>query len=327
MSNSDKGEREKFPLTALCKHVCKKENKMHAKDNTSQDVSWLQGLQWGYEFTRWSGSPPPPPCLSGGSDAWPGRISGWPTLGSERGKKTRIQLVLLWIHAGNVRLPTFCRYLATKARWESRCSLVSSVSPSFNRFSYSWKHWQPQETRDVLIWAKSNLFPRIPLSSIRQSDDGLQDGADRPGTPSLWPPSPPPERSCDCGTPGRRGSSAAAGGTSSTSPSPRPWQSWTPPAAAPGGNTREPSPLRWWPPADVQTAASCRPRTQHPDFFQTFGSLTFRSCMMEVFFGSLGSSRDCVAHCRIFFMSYRPDAPMYETASCWLKPLNTNKED
>lgn len=35
------------------------------------------------------------------------------------------------------RLPTFCRYLATKARCESRCSLVSIISPSFSRFSYS----------------------------------------------------------------------------------------------------------------------------------------------------------------------------------------------
>lgn len=37
--------------------------------------------------------------------------------------------------------------------------------------------------------------------------------------------------------------------------------------------------------------------------------------------GSLGSSRDCVAHSLIFFMSYSPDAPIHVTASRWPKPL------
>lgn len=66
------------------------------------------------------------------------------------------------IRTGNVRFPTLCRYLATKALWESRCSWVSSISPSFNRFSYSWEHWQPQETRDVPYLGPINSGSVIP---------------------------------------------------------------------------------------------------------------------------------------------------------------------
>ncbi|TNN42862.1 hypothetical protein EYF80_046933 [Liparis tanakae] len=46
---------------------------------------------------------------------------------------------------------------------------------------------------------------------------------------------------------------------------------------------------------------------------------------MEAFFGSLGSRRDCVAHSPIFFMSYSPDAPMYETASRRPRPLTRDR--
>lgn len=52
---------------------------------------------------------------------------------SRRGAQTMFTAVV----ATAGRLPTFCRYLATKARCESRCSLVSIISPSFSRFSYS----------------------------------------------------------------------------------------------------------------------------------------------------------------------------------------------
>lgn len=144
-----------------------------------------------------------------------------------------------------------------------------------------------------------------------------------PGKPCQRPPSPEEGQICNCETREPPGSSAWAGGTSWTSPSPHHLQSWTPPAGVQGESSRERSPRHWSPPvktrrlflSGVLTLSWGNPGKQ------SCVLRTFSRCMMEVFLGSLGSSRDCMAHSPIFFMSYNPDAPMYETASRWPGPL------
>jgi len=149
-----------------------------------------------------------------------------------------------------------------------------------------------------------------------------------PGTSYQRPPSQEREQICNCEIPQLPGSSAWAGGICWISPAHHQGQSWTPPADVQDESTPGPWPLHCWPPAKHEesfliwfffiNSSEYSKKSLKKISIQI---LTLSSCMMEAFFGSLGSSRDCVAHSPIFFMSYSPDAPMYVTASRRPMPL------
>lgn len=117
--------------------------KMRVKSETFSQLIMPGGV-----FTQCLVSPLLLPSQTEGSDAWQEEICWWQILGSVG--KCQDYTTLSAISAkdsSNTNMFTsdgllaFWRYLATKARCESRCSLVSIISPSFSLFSYSWNQF------------------------------------------------------------------------------------------------------------------------------------------------------------------------------------------
>ena len=142
-------------------------------------------------------------------------------------------------------LLTFWCCLALRARCGSRWSRVSISSPSFSLLSYSWKHFQPKEKKKDIHHTSQFCLIQDILGCNKYLEDW-------PGTPYQWPPSPEREHTCNSETRPLPGSWAWAGGIFWTSPALHRSQSWTPPAAALDGSTREPLPLRYWPAEEPQ---------------------------------------------------------------------------